>query len=403
MPIQNDHLPFWYFFQRIEKELGYKRWIFKYKLFLEQLNGPYLRYDEEAEHFLSFCKILYLQDQKDEIRFTRIFKDCWATEKAKLAEYFEQYVHRKDTPSSPIQSDGVKPTPDEKRNDPTNHTKSAAEKSSSTGVKEQTIGEKKPEEKEFFIELPLLENIKQIDDAASPAAQDKRYFNFQDEYLPVSRREMAKAWQYMRHHEKGDKTTALNIPETVKRVARDMLFTEPAYYFGKKNRKDTIILFVDQNGSMAPFHELSRRMVVAAKKHGGHQDVQAFYFQNYPVGYVYNKSNLTEPRKTVEALSKMNNNYTIAIIISDAGFAKSYGSEERFNTRMEFVTPFFKLLQARCAHTVWLNPMPDNRWHKPTFDKIAANGVAMVPITGEGLNPFQTMLKSVLKKSLKTG
>ncbi|MCD8538766.1 MAG: hypothetical protein LRY55_02655 [Leadbetterella sp.] len=115
---------------------------------------------------------------------------------------------------------------------------------------------------------------------------------------------------------------------------------------------------------MVPFHELTDRLIISARNYGGHKELLTYYFRNSPAGYLYKRKNLTLPVKTKEVTAVLNKSYTTAIIISDAGFARAYGSDERFESRKQSAIPFLELLKDCCAHTIWLNPMPENRWEK---------------------------------------
>ncbi len=399
MLLPNNYLPFWHFFHRLEKELSYERWIDKYKLFLHTLHNGHIQYDEEGQQLLVFCKMLYLQDSKDEVLFVSIFTDSWRKEKEIIENYFKQLIKtgntiQKPTPETPekLQDTG---------NTSTKKNENAGKQHSYNTSGKKTVAENITEEKKYYINRPELQLDQLVSDNNSAIPPQTRIYNFMDEYLPISRREMAKGWQYFRHYEKGGVTGNLNIPATVKKIAREMLFTEPEFEFGRRSRRNTFIIFADMNGSMVPFHELNRRIIIAAKNHVGAGGLQTYYFQNFPLGYVYEKANLTQPVKIAAALALVNKANTTAIIISDAGFARAYGSDERFATRTDYLKFFLKDLEARCSHTAWLNPMPQNRWHLPTVEYLKSLGTMMLPIVAEGLNPFQQTLKNLFKMKEK--
>ncbi len=398
-PTQTDRLPFWHFFHQLERHLGYERWIEKYKLFLQCLYDDQIPYEADGSSLLKLCKVLYLQDQKDENKFGELFEEAWEKEHTQLRMLFgnrggQSGGRNPDTKSEKTKS-GVAENSGEQQQ-PEN-----ADSDASMPEEETDQGGPGKAEKEYFITPPSIPEIAKDGNKAAETVR-RGNFNFQDEYLLVTRREIAKAWQYLRYREKGKFTDEVNIPATVKKIAKEMLFTEPEYFPGKKNRNNTAILFIDCYGSMTPFHELSRRLLDIGRRQGGHEGMKAYYFQNHPLGYVFEKSNLTQPRKIVEALAKSNSYYTKAIIISDAGFARAYGSEDRFKARMEMLQPFFNELKPRCADTIWFNPMPENRWYQPLVEQIGNAGIAMVSINSEGLNPFQNALRAVITGRVKS-
>lgn len=412
MELLTEHLPFWHFFHELEKQLSYERWIDKYKLFLGQLYSPgYLTEStDDPEKLLQLCKALYLQNIKDEKRFELLFSEAWHHEQKFLETCFQSLLaQRKRETKDDLEK------PETSRKDTEDH---GARDNTLTGSDSGTENERPPEQKpsmqqtdtstkEYYYnppDIPLIQQHKILKTQRHNAenAGSGHLFNFQDEYLPITRREMNKAWQYLRHTEMGSLTDIVNIPATVNKLAKDTLFTEPVFVSGKKNRNDTLLLFVDCNGSMVPFHELSRRLVSSAKAYGGHSHAGVFYFQNYPLGYVFGRSNLTKPCKTIESFTKANKQFTTAVIISDAGFAKSYGNDDRYKTRLNNLAPFFKMLSERCAHTLWLNPMPENRWHKATAEYIQSKVLRMAPILEKGMNTFQSIVRNLIKVNQPT-
>ncbi|HEX6429630.1 MAG TPA: hypothetical protein VF008_18185 [Niastella sp.] len=402
METYSSHLPFWSFFHELEKQLSYERWVDKYKLFLDQLySTTYLdRGPDDPQKLLQLCKALYLQNISDEKRFETLFYEAWKREnnfwetsfrnlrmfnREKQDEEFPLPAAAKKEADKPVTNNrgGSGPTWKE----PGKQDKSPLETNKENGST-----------KKYYYNPPDVPQP--IEEAAPPEVAQisaKHAFNLLDEYFLITRREMNKAWQYLRHEEKGEPTKEVNIPATVKKLARDTIFTEPVFVTGKMNREDTLLIFVDCNGSMVPFHELSRRLINSAKAYGGHKYAEIFYFQNYPLGYVFQRSNCTKPRKTIEAFARSNKQFTTAVIISDAGFARGFGNEKRFEIRLTYLEPFFKMLSGHCARTLWLNPMPENRWHKPTAEAIEQKILRMAPVLEKGMNTFQNIMRNLVK------
>jgi hypothetical protein len=69
-------------------QLSYERWIDKYKQLLQLLFSNDICYDVEGGELLKVCKALFLQDIKDEQRFTELFKTYWALENRKWLDFF---------------------------------------------------------------------------------------------------------------------------------------------------------------------------------------------------------------------------------------------------------------------------------------------------------------------------
>ena len=161
------------------------------------------------------------------------------------------------------------------------------------------------------------------------------------------------------------------------------------------------MIFADYRGSMAPFHELSKRLIHTATTEGGHHKASVWYFQNCPSGYVYRKSNLTQPVKLKDAFSSANKNFTLAIVISDAGSARGNKDPQLVNSRMKMTLPFLDSLDKSCAHSIWLNPMPIHRWKGSCAEQILNKVYLMAPILEHDAYNFQETLRLVLKQDKK--
>lgn len=85
-----ERLLLWPFFEQIEKELSYERWIDKYRLFQQTLASGAIPYDKEWTSFRRFCKHLYLQDQRHESRFDELLRAAIPRHKAQLLQLMLQ-------------------------------------------------------------------------------------------------------------------------------------------------------------------------------------------------------------------------------------------------------------------------------------------------------------------------
>ncbi len=393
----NQYLPFWHFFHELEKELSYERWINKYLLFLKALKGRIIYYDDDWIYFKQFCKFLFLQNPRDEARFEELLNQGIKMEKEILLEFLK--------------------SPEKANEDKTKNSNRSAQKnkdnenqkSDSESEEDPIDGGIDPNEVSKLIEEPpgetISKNFTYRSDAifqrreTADAESAKRKINFlvTDEYFPVTRRQMIKGWQFLRHKEKGSRTNEIDIIGTVRKISREGLFTEPVFQFGNRNREDTIIIFADYRGSMAPFHELSNRLINTALTEGGHQRAPVFYFQNYPTGYVFKTPNLSGPVKLKETLLKANRNSTLAIIISDAGAARGNTNDAPVKDRYNMTKVFLDALSESCAHTVWLNPMPTHRWRGTSAELIAKKVFIMAPVMDRETYNFQDTLRTILK------
>jgi len=396
--MSNRNLPFWSFFHDIEKALSYERWIDKYKLFLDALTFGQIIYDKDYNHFINFCKALYLQDHRDEDQFESILRQAIAREKAWLSTLLQEEATASQKPQ-----ENTSPIQETKTGSKTNEDEIAPEDKPITGNQEpDEIYEQQerglPAESNTVYYHPSFTKIHR--DNQSTSARLINYL-LTDEYFPVSRRQMVKGWQFLRRQEKGVKQNDLDLRETIKQIAIEGMFLEPKYRFGIRNREDAIIIFADYRGSMIAFHELSNRLIETAKGEGGHPRAPVYYFQNYPSGYVYKKSNFTEPVKIKEALLKTNRNFTVAIVISDAGAARGNKDQQAIASRVTMTDFLLDHLNKTCAHTVWLNPMPAHRWKGTAAEIIREKVLLMAPIIEQGSYNFQDNMRNILKHHVK--
>jgi uncharacterized protein with von Willebrand factor type A (vWA) domain len=391
------HLPFWPFFEEIETTLSYERWIDKYRLFVDALLSHHIGYDKDWKQFKQFCKILYLQDHRDEEVFDRILAGAIEKEKGWLASILQEVSFDDAGGKNDLQPDAEKVSPEGKDKD---NKEDKPKKDAATGQTEkeqktrEVATESKVENKTMYYHPPDLTGSK-------PENENSKAFSFlqTDEYFAISRRQMVKAWQFLRLKDKGRKQEDIDLVATVEQIAKDGIFLEPKYRYGKINREDTIIIFADYRGSMTPFHELTNRLIRTAKGEGGHPRACVFYFKNYPVGYVYERPNLSQPVKLRQALIKTNRNFTLAIVISDAGAAR--GNKEGTDLRATMTGEFIQQLRDTCAHTIWLNPMPVHRWSGTAAEKIRKDVFLMAPIMEQGQQDLQDTLRAVLKQHIK--
>jgi uncharacterized protein with von Willebrand factor type A (vWA) domain len=229
-------------------------------------------------------------------------------------------------------------------------------------------------------------------------ANKKERYVHSDEYFPMTRRDMTKSWQYLRKKERKGLENIMDIPATVKSVAKNGLFFNPILKQRFINRADTVLILADCRGSMMPFHELTRRFITTARKDGGHENAAIYYFQNYPLSNVYRQANLSDAIKLKEALIKANRHLTLAIIISDAGAAKGNTDSKIVAKRVELTKNFIAILNDHVAHILWLNPMPEHRWEGTAAEQIKDMVDAMMPILEGDEAHFQDNFRLILKK-----
>lgn len=356
------HLLFWHFFQRIEAELSYERWIDKYKIFQDYLSTQPPRTADAWEEFRQLCRILYLQEEHDRLKFDEILEEAIQKEQNLWRSWYQLTV-KEETPESQASTPAPNPVNTAKMEPPLDFEPEQ-------GTKKEEKEEKQEQDspspvKQILYFHPELEKVFDRDKYGKTNDKvnlDRSYFLHVDEYLPYTRRQMIKGWQRLQRKEVAGNTEQMDLPATIRQIAQFGFLAEPVFVSNYQNRANTLLMYVDVRGSMTPFAELSQRFVQTALNEGGHQQAGVYYFQNLPLQKVYRKDNLSDAVSIKESLLKANPQYTVAVIISDAGSARFGKSQAEAQERFEATRSFLYLLQERTHKIFWINPMPVHRW-----------------------------------------
>jgi uncharacterized protein with von Willebrand factor type A (vWA) domain len=226
---------------------------------------------------------------------------------------------------------------------------------------------------------------------SAPGAPARRYFIIGGEYFPVTRRQMKQNWRYLRRLVKDGPKVVLNVEETVRKIGRDGLLLEPVLEPVRHNCIE-LLLLVDQDGSMVPFHSLARRLVETAQKGGRLGRAGVYYFHDCPQNYLYLDPEMITAAPLRKVLSGLRSERTVALIFSDAGAARGGDEVERAQaTRM-----FLEQLRKGVRRVAWLNPMPESRWRGSTAADIAAY-VPMFEFNRRGMDAAIDLLRGRLK------
>jgi uncharacterized protein len=202
---------------------------------------------------------------------------------------------------------------------------------------------------------------------------------------PISRRQMIYAWRYLHRPLPDGPADVLDVDATINRFARQGLLFAPVYRRRPRNLAH-LVLFVDQNGSMAPFHRFSRDLIETACHESAIHRVDVFYFHDQPATPSPGRS-LTlfdDPFLTVatdwRGLASSVSPETAALIVSDAGAARGRNDSARSHLTARFLNRLRRLTPL----VAWLNPMPADRWPGTTAELIA-HLIPMFPMTPDGL------------------
>jgi hypothetical protein len=211
--------------------------------------------------------------------------------------------------------------------------------------------------------------ISEVNDDTGVTATDGNYnhlfrkknYTFNNRYLPVSRRFIEQTIRSLRYKVPGAGRPTVDIPATVEEVARKAYFDE-----WKLTEEDGFVtrwtLLIDHEGSMIAFKDLTDAIVESATTGNVKNEGDVFYFRNYPAEYLFTNPEHTRSVKLRKLINSPSRNI---LIVSDAGAARGYYSEDR-------VRKVFRLLyQLRSHRIAWLNPLPEPRWKGTSAEKIS--------------------------------
>lgn len=226
--------------------------------------------------------------------------------------------------------------------------------------------------------------------------QYNRYFVHHDEYFPVTRRQMKQNWRYLRHPIREGPPVELDIDATVKQLGREGVLLKPVFIPKRMNRAGILLLF-DQDGSMVPFHALSRRLIETALRGGQLGNGSIYYFHNCPIEYIYRQPTRQEPEYIQDVVDRLNNGHTSVLIFSDAGAARGALNNIRIDSTKEFIG----LLKHHFRYIAWLNPLPASRWVGTSAEEIK-QFIPMFDTSRRGLDSVISALRGRVPKLIRS-
>lgn len=158
----------------------------------------------------------------------------------------------------------------------------------------------------------------------------------------------------------------LDLIATINQIRRQGILLNRVLVPRPINRTQ-LLLLIDQDGSMIPFHTISRRLVEVALQGKRLSRTGIYYFHNCPTEYFYQDEARLSAEQINTVLAQLNQSQAAVLIFSDAGAV--YGG---FNPkRYELTKIFLERLQKQVSYFTWLNPMPKPRWLNTTAQEIA--------------------------------
>ncbi|MBX9257271.1 hypothetical protein H1Q63_25675 [Desmonostoc muscorum CCALA 125] len=207
------------------------------------------------------------------------------------------------------------------------------------------------------------------------------------EYLPVTERQMKQIWRYLRQPVREGRKIELDVAATINQIGSQGLLLEPVFIPCRVNKSE-LLLLIDQDGSMVPFHSLSRRLAETALRGGRLGKSGIYYFHNCPIKYLYHDPYHQQAELVNNIVTHVCSNRTAVLIFSDAGAVRGRYSEERYKLTQQFIAQ----MKQRVRYIAWLNPMPKKRWLGTTAAEIA-DLVPMFEVNRQGLQDAIAVLR----------
>ncbi len=212
--------------------------------------------------------------------------------------------------------------------------------------------------------------------------------------FPLTYREVAQAWRRLRQPVRTGPPIELDLDATIARRCHQGIATEIVLAPRRRNTA-RLLLLVDRQGSMLPFHEFVAEVCAAIAQAGNLENVALYYFHDTPAagadeniltqldqlypkldavlpeiaplteGILYEDGDLFQPRDLQTILHRDAEGAAV-VVLSDAGAARSsYDLLRLLDT-----VAFLKALQTYTNRCVWINPLPERYWRHSTADQI---------------------------------
>lgn len=208
-----------------------------------------------------------------------------------------------------------------------------------------------------------------------------------DDYFPIRRRMMRQRLRTLRHQIRKETPDTIDIAATIKRASERGMLTEFVPFIKRINQAE-LLLLIDHDGSMVPFHLFSRHLVDVINQKGLLAKTHIYYFHNCPDEKLFKSMAHLEYENLEDVLRKHYAPHTGVIIFSDAGAARNNNDPER----IKITKAFLRQLRQRFRHITWLNPMPRERWTGTSAEQIRQL-VYMSELSSEGFRNSISVLR----------
>ena len=234
-------------------------------------------------------------------------------------------------------------------------------------------------------EVQNVRTVLQLADCGHEASLSR--FVLTTDYFPVTQRQMKQSFRHLRYLVREGPPVELDVRATVARLTTQDNLADPVLVPRRVNRAE-LLLLVDRDGSMVPFHGLAKRLEETALRGGRLRSVDTYYFHDCPADHLYGEPSMHGATRVDEILRGLTPDRTAVLLISDAGAARGDFDPDRILASRQLLAR----LRSKSRRIAWLNPMPSSRWEGTSADAIA-RFVDMFEIDRRGLDCAIGVLK----------
>ncbi len=356
------NLPFYELFSQL-RQAGFPLGICDYTLLMEALETDV--YSLEPESVKQLLNTLWVKSRSQKQHFEAIFERAVSTPTQKFDADDDSSQTKSDTSNLVMESP---PRPPKKDSIPG-----------------------KPKEKSFFfpatsqspVTTSVPENCEVVKAIKTYHQQDLRSFKptvKPNDYLPVTEPQMVQGWYNLKRSIRMGTRLELDVDATIEQTKRQGKLVLPVMS-PRRLKYNSLLLLIDQRGSMQPFHVLSRQLVATAQQTGCLTSESCYYFDNYPHDELYCDSQFNTEIPLEQVLAGLSSQHTVVLIFSDAGAARRDYTPGRIRETQSFL----ERLKREVKTIVWLNPIPESAWRNTTAGALAKSKIMqMFPANSKG-------------------
>ncbi|MCB9296925.1 MAG: hypothetical protein H6559_27970 [Lewinellaceae bacterium] len=339
------------FFQAVRSRLGLNLEMVQYGDLLKFAKDGYAISDRKA--LLDLSRALWLVDPREKQNFENLFDIYWPS------------GNKEDTGGRPediADDDSSEELPEDDFDDG-----KAEITPNGDQIEEPSSEEEGRRIKELATNVQLTYSRKGQKRAGKSVLTQNHEFDFSSDFHPVGRRILQKRWRdTFRSEAKYIDKKTIDVTATVSLWAQNGILSEPVHQSQRLYPKK-ILLLTDHLGSMEPFSALSHYLFDTFLEAIPNVEVVRLYFHNHLSPNLFKDPGHTKIIYEDNFLSLYGTQENVLVIFSDAGAMR----QQKHSNRLTYTATFLQKAQARFEKTIWINPVPRERWIDSSAASIA--------------------------------